>query len=77
MIRGGGVSKSATKTSRGGIGREKKRGISTILLRRSGPIGAFVADLDNRPSGRLNECPELRFRWGAWDSWDVRDAPAR
>ena len=58
MIRGGGVSKSATKTSRGGIGREKKRGISTILLRRSGPIGAFVADLDNRPSGRLNERPE-------------------
>ena len=40
------VSKSATKALRAGIGREKKRGIPTILLRRSGTIGAFVADLD-------------------------------
>ena len=49
MIRGGVVSKSATKAPRGGIGREEKRGISTILLVRSGSIGAFVADLDNPP----------------------------
>ena len=46
-IRGGGVSKSATKAPRGGIGREEKPGISTILLRRPGAIRAFVADLDN------------------------------
>ena len=45
--RGGGVSKSATKALRAGIGREEKRGISTILFRRSGSIRAFVADLDN------------------------------
>ena len=43
---GGGVSKSATKAPRAGIGREEKRGISTILFRRSGSILAFVADLD-------------------------------
>ena len=41
------VSKSATKAPRGGIDREEKRGISTILFRRSGSIRAFVADLDN------------------------------
>ena len=45
--RGGDVSKSATKALRAGIGREEKRGISTILLAHSGPIRAFVADLDN------------------------------
>ena len=50
VSRGGGVSKSATKASRGGIGREEKRGISTILLARSGSIRAFVADLDNPPA---------------------------
>ena len=54
-VRGGGVSKSATKAPRAGIGREEKPGISTILLARLGPIGAFVADLDNprrrRPPG--------------------------
>ena len=44
---GRGVSKSATKAPRAGIGREEKPGISTILFRRSGAIGAFVADLDN------------------------------
>ena len=71
------TSKSVAKAPRDRIGREKKRGISTILLRRSGPIGAFATDLDNRPSGRLNERPELRPRWGAWDSWDTRGAPAR
>ena len=52
-IRGGGVSKSATKALRAGFGRGGKRGISTILLARSGPIGVFVADLDKRRhSGR-------------------------
>ena len=45
--RGGGVSKSATKAPRAGIGREEKRGISTILFRCFGSIRAFVADLDN------------------------------
>ena len=47
MIQGGGVSKSATKAPRVGISGERRRGISTILFRRSGSIGAFVADLDN------------------------------
>ena len=45
--RGGVVSKSAIKALRAGIGCEEKRGISTILFRRSGSIRAFVADLDN------------------------------
>ena len=49
VTRGGGVSKSATKAPRGGIGREEKRGISTFLLARSGSIRVFVADLDNPP----------------------------
>ena len=44
--RGGGVSKSATKAPRAGIGRGGNRGISTILLARPDSIGAFVADLD-------------------------------
>ena len=54
VVRGGsrggpgrGVSESAAKTLRTGIGGEKNRGISTILFRRFGAIGAFVADLDN------------------------------
>ena len=46
-VRGGSLSKSATKAPRVGIGREQKRGISTFLLRRPSPIRAFVADLDN------------------------------
>ena len=50
VIRGGVVSKFATKAPRTGIGREEKRGISTILLARSGLIGVFVADLDNPPA---------------------------
>ena len=49
MVRGEGVSESATKALRVGIGGEKRRGISTILLARSGSIRAFVADLDNPP----------------------------
>ena len=57
--RSGVVSKSATKAPRAGVGREEKRGISTILFRRSGSIGAFVADLDNPPpqAGRAGRSP--------------------
>ena len=58
-VRGGGVSKSATKALRTGIGGEKKRGISTILFRRPGSIGVFVADLDNlRRRGSLRGAPQ-------------------
>ena len=45
-IRGGQLSKSVAKAPRAGIGREKNRGISTILLRRPGAIRAFATDLD-------------------------------
>ena len=45
--RGGGVSKSAAKAPRAGIGRERKRRISTILLAHPGSIRAFATDLDN------------------------------
>ena len=45
-VRVGGVSKSVAKAPRTGIGRDKNRGISTILLRRPGAIGAFATDLD-------------------------------
>ena len=45
-VRGGVVSKSATKAPRAGIGRGGNRGISTILLARPDSIRAFVADLD-------------------------------
>ena len=47
-VRGGGLSKSATKAPRAGIGSERRRGIPTILLARLGSVGAFVADLDSR-----------------------------
>ena len=47
-VRVGQLSKSVAKAPRGGIGREKKRGISTILLRLSGAMGAFATDLDKR-----------------------------
>ena len=62
VIQGGSVSKSATKAPRAGIGREEKRGISTILLARSGSIRAFVADLDNPPpqTGRGGRSPVER-----------------
>ena len=46
--RGGRLSKSVAKAPRTGIGREKNRGISTILLRHSGAIRAFATDLDKR-----------------------------
>ena len=62
---GEGVSKSATKALRGGIGREEKRGISTILLARLGSIGAFVADFDNpRRRGPLGGAPRASRRPG-------------
>ena len=43
---GRGVSKSVAKAPRTGTGRDKNRGISTILLQRPGAIGAFATDLD-------------------------------
>ena len=54
-IRGGDVSESVAKALRAGIGGEKKRGISTFLFRRFGPIRAFATDLDKRrPRGTLH-----------------------
>ena len=47
-VRGEGVSESVAKAPRAGIGGEKKRGISTFLLRCFGAIGAFATDLDKR-----------------------------
>ena len=71
---GRGVSKSATKAPRAGIGREEKPGISTILFRRSGAIGAFVADLDNlRHRGPLGE--DVREPGGDRDDHDDRPGP--
>ena len=46
--RGEVVSKSVAKAPRTGIGRGRKRGISTFLFRRSGSIRAFATDLDKR-----------------------------
>ena len=55
------MSKSVAKALRGAIGREKKRGIPTILLARSGSIRAFATDLDNLaaadPPGRAAAGP--------------------
>ena len=42
------MSKSAAKAPHDGIGGEKKRGISTILLAGPGSIRAFATDLDKR-----------------------------
>ena len=42
------MSKSVAKALRGGIGGDKKRGISTFLLALSGVTGAFATDLDKR-----------------------------
>ena len=64
--RGGRLSKSVAKAPRDRIGREKKRGIPTILLRRPGAIGAFATDLDKRcRRGPLGGAPRVgwRFRW--------------
>ena len=41
------MSESVAKALRGGIGDEKKRGISTFFFARSGSIRAFATDLDN------------------------------
>ena len=46
-VRTGFLSESVAKAPRAGIGRERKRGISTILLRRPGSIRAFATDSDN------------------------------
>ena len=54
---GGGVSKSATKALRAGIGRGGKRGISTILLARSGAIGVFATDSDKQRRRGLGRRP--------------------
>ena len=57
------MSKSVAKALRAGIGREKNRGISTILLRRSGAIRAFATDLDKqRRRGRVFTTPLARRR---------------
>ena len=45
--RGEDVSESVAKASRARIGREKKRGISTILFTHPDGIQAFATDLDN------------------------------
>ena len=47
-IRGGRLSKSVAKAFCDRIGREQNRGISTILLARSGAMGAFATDSDKR-----------------------------
>ena len=47
-IRGGQLSKSATKAPRAGIDREKKPGIPTIRFRRFSSIRVFATDLDKR-----------------------------
>ena len=60
-IRGGSASKSVAKAPRDGIGHEKKRGISTFLLARSGSIRAFATDLDN--------CATRAPRRGAAAAW--------
>ena len=69
-IRSGGMSKSVAKAPRVGIGREKKRGISTILLARPGAIGAFATDLDNRRRRGLRE-------GRPWAGRKPRQAPRR
>ena len=47
------LSKSVAKALRGAIGREKNRGIPTILFARSDSIRAFATDLDKLPPGRV------------------------
>ena len=74
-IRGGGVSKSATKASRGGISGEKEHGISTFFFRRFTGVEVFVADLDNP---RRHEPPRGAPRAGRRPLWACRrpDGPA-
>ena len=57
------MSESVAKAPRAGIGREKKRGISTILLARSSAIEAFATDLDNRR--RQGPSPGTAAAWTA------------
>ena len=47
-VRGGRLSKSVAKALCDRIDREQNRGISTILLARPGPMGAFATDLDKQ-----------------------------
>ena len=74
-IRGGGVSKSATKASRDGIGGEKEYGITTFFFRRFSGVEVFVADLDNP---RRHEPPGGAPRAGRQPLWACRrpDGPA-
>ena len=65
-VRGGVVSESVAKASRGGIGGEQKRGISTIRLARPGSIGVFATDLDNR---RRRGPLHGRRPWRSLRSW--------
>ena len=59
---GRGVSKSVAKAPRAGIGRGRKRGISTILLRRRNSIRAFATDLDNgAPPAPPRRAPSNQF----------------
>ena len=57
------MSESVAKAPRAGIGIEKKRGISTILLARSSAIEAFATDLDNRR--RQGPSPGTAAAWTA------------
>ena len=61
--RGGQLSKSVAKAPRDRIGRGCKPGISTILSRRPGSIGAFATDLDKRRRrGPLGGAPRVGWR---------------
>ena len=48
------LSKSVAKALRVGIGREKKRGISMFLFRRSGAIGAFAVMSQDMGDGSVS-----------------------
>ena len=58
-VRGGRLSKSVAKALCDRIDREQNRGISTILLARPGPMGAFATDLDKQrrrgPRGNVHQ----------------------
>ena len=58
-VRGGRLSKSVAKAFCDRIDREQNRGISTILLARPGPMGAFATDLDKQrrrgPRGNVHQ----------------------
>ena len=66
-VRGGRLSKSVAKALCDRIDREQNRGISTILLARPGPMGAFATDLDNRPPRTVPGAPPApRVRLLVW-----------